>query len=199
MKFDNLPTFGRRKMGIYILVQLDIKYGNSPVNIIETGTIRNEDPIYMKGDGHLTKAWAWYVQKKGGRVWTVDIDSTALETCKKVTKQWEGYIEYVQEDSKKFLKEFNKPIHLLYLDSYDSDWANPDIIKAACEHQLVEVENAIDKLDSKAMILLDDVRKDMKGGKSEYSMKYLLENGWKILRFEPDDGYGNGQLLFERI
>ncbi len=199
MNFTNLPDFGRRKMALYILKELDRLYGENSINIVETGTIRRNDKMYMLGDGHLTKAWGWYASITNSYVWTVDIDEKAIDVCKEVTKEWSPYISYVCQDSIQFLKEFDQTIHFLYLDSYDSDWTNLETIKAACQHQYNEIISAFDKLHNKCYVLLDDVRKDLKGGKSELSSKYLLDNGYEIKLFMPDDGFGNGQLLLGKI
>ena len=86
---------------------------------------------------------------------------------KKVNK----YIEFYTKDSLVFLKEFNYPIDLLYLDSLDGH----DPI-AASNHQLKEAQIAIEKIHNKSLILLDD-----KGSKTNLSIDFLKKNNFKII------------------
>ena len=82
-----------------------------------------------------------------------------------------NYIEFYVKDSLIFLKEFNEPIDLLYLDSLDGH----DPI-AASNHQLKEAQIAIKKLHIKSLILLDD-----KGSKTNLSLNFFLSNKYKII------------------
>ena len=65
---------------------------------------------------------------------------------------------------------FNKKIDFLYLDSLDAQYLN------SSEHQLNEIKNSIKILHKNSLILLDD-----KGGKTNLSKNYMLDNGLKII------------------
>lgn len=188
------PTTGRDDSFKVALVSIYERYGFSPINIVETGTIRNANESARMSDGWGTINWKYWASETNSKVWTCDIDPNAIEICKTITEN-DKNITYVVDDSVNFLSNFKETIHFLYLDSFDT--GTPEQIVGACNHQLKEVKAAIDKLDKKALILLDDVHgifPDFKGGKAELSLKYLLENGWDISNYAVKDN----QVLLER-
>ena len=160
---------------------------NNFKNIVETGTSRGKKKFFFFNkynwkDGMSTIMFAEYVKVFNGRLYTCDISSKNINAAKIFTKKYSRYISYFIEDSVSFLKNFSNPIDLLYLDSLDGH--NPIL---ASEHQLNEIEAAIDKLHEKSLILLDD-----KGSKTNLSIDYLLKNKFKII-FET-----NFQVLLSR-
>jgi hypothetical protein len=176
---DYSPRTARSRTFDIALTMLNSRYGDKPVNIVETGTIRQEfDP----GDGWSTLVWDSYVNQFGGKVWTCDLNSLHMEVCRRVTRE-SPRIEYVVGDSLKFLKDFKEKINFLYLDSYDTGGTEENI-KNACIHQLNEAKNALDRLDENALIMLDDIPTDYKGGKGELSIPFFLENGFKVLHYQ---------------
>ena len=105
-------------------------------------------------------------------------------------------VHFVHSDSVKFFKELPKnfKIDLLFLDSYD--WTGDSDNKMRSEvHQLNEIVYAMPSLHDKSLILLDDVFDDGDGkryGKGNFSIPFLLSNGWKIIH------HIDTQVLFER-
>ena len=76
----------------------------------------------------------------------------------------------MKDDSVNFLKNFDKKIDFLYLDSLDGFYKN------SSEHQLNEIKFAIDKLHEKSLVLLDD-----KGQKTNLSIKFMIERKFKVI------------------
>ena len=144
--------------------------------IVETGTSRGKIKFFFFKfhnwkDGMSTIMFAEYVKNKEGILYTCDISESNINTAKKFTKNFSGYIDYNVSDSIDFLKKFTNKIDLLYLDSLDGH--NPDL---ASKHQLEEIKCSINKLHYNSLVLLDD-----KGSKTNLSITFLLKNGFFIL------------------
>jgi hypothetical protein len=78
-----------------------------------------------------------------------------------------------------FLKNFDRQVDFLYLDSYDySD--DPEVQVKSQEHHLGEFKAIEDRLHGNTIVLIDDCRLP-NGGKGKMAVKYMLENNWKIL------------------
>jgi len=182
-----LPT--SQKLGGFenALRLVTARFGLGPVNIVETGTIRVGADLHS--DGGSTRYWKIWSENTGSQVWTVDIDEKNISACKSIIGAGAG-INYVIEDSKSFLANFDKKIHLLFLDAMD---CQPPI-EDTWNHQLQEVKNAIPKLADGAIILIDDYNgiDRIVESKSMYSHPYLLENGFKII-YE-----GDHQIIFSK-
>jgi len=141
-------------------------------NFVETGTTRKNILSHPSiedraADGASTVFFSHYCSVYGGKVWTCDIDAENIESCKIATKEYESLINYVVDDSINFLKNFDDNIDLLYLDSVDSSY------DFAADHQLEEIKAAYDKLNSRSIILLDDL-----GDKTTKSIPYLQSKNW---------------------
>ena len=80
------------------------------------------------------------------------------------------FVNFVLDDSLKFLLNYNKKIDFLYLDSLDGQFAE------ASNHQLKEISIAQKKLHENSLVLLDD-----KGSKTNLSIDYMLKNNFKII------------------
>ena len=93
-----------------------------------------------------------------------------IQNAKKFVGNNEKFVEFVTDDSVKFLSSFNKNIDFLYLDSLDGQF------KEASDHQLKEIKVAQSKLHKKSLVLLDD-----KGSKTNLSIDFMLENNFKII------------------
>jgi len=145
-------------------------------NIVETGTMRI--PENWIGDGFSTWIFAEFIKENSGQFWTCDIEPEPIEFAKQYLKDY-STINYVVDDSVHFLKNFNRPIHLLYLDSLDFDISKPDQQKISQQHVFNEYEAAKDKLEHNSIILIDDC-KLINGGKGGMLIPHLLDNGWKI-------------------
>ena len=159
---------------------LRLSYQRKAKTIVETGTARGKTKFffikrYNWKDGMSTPMFAEYAKFINGNLHTCDISSENIENAKKFTSNFSDHIRFYIKDSLVFLKEFNNPIDLLYLDSLDGH----DPI-AASGHQLNEAKIAIKKLHDNSLILLDD-----KGSKTNLSINFFKENDFKIL-FETD-------------
>src|SRR5205823_1369291 len=159
---EEAPPFGRRETILRAFVRLRGLHPG-PATIVETGTLRNDSPSGLSGDGWSTMAWGWYCRRYGGRVYTVDVNAENLAVCRRVTERYAELIEYVESDSVEFLRRWDRdergPIHFLYLDSLDY------IDRAASEeHHLREAEAALPSLATPALVLIDDTHPAAGGG-----------------------------------
>jgi hypothetical protein len=91
-----------------------------------------------------------------------------------------SYVELNTADSIKYLKAFPQKVDFLYIDSYDYNRNNPEIIKDSQDHHLEEIKAIEKKLHENSIILIDDCKLPG-GGKGKKAIQYLQSNGWKIL------------------
>ena len=156
--------------------------------IVETGTARGKEKIYyMKPrinwkDGMSTILFAEYSNLVQGTFWSCDIDNKNVFNAYKFTENFQYKVNFAVADSLIFLRDLSTKIDILYLDSLDGN------ISGSSEHQLKEAKLSINKLNENGLILLDD-----KGGKTNLSIPYLNDNGWKII-FENEQ-----QVLLSKI
>lgn len=144
--------------------------------ILETGTARNGRSNF-KGDGGSTILFGEWIERYGGELYSIDIDKNNLLQASDGLKDQTGRVYFIQSDSIKFLKTFNKPIDFLYLDSYDYDAQNPN---PSQEHHLKEIIAAYPCLSKKSIVMIDDCNLE-NGGKGKLVIDYLLQKGWKLL------------------
>ena len=111
-----------------------------------------------------------YASFAGGHLYSCDINQKNLDNAKRLSKEFNNVITFIKDDSLNFLENFNQKIDFLYLDSLDGQDPN------ASKHQLLEIQNAEDKLHSKSLILLDD-----KESKTNLSIDYMLSKRFKII------------------
>jgi|TARA_B100001964_G_scaffold72961_1_gene82697 hypothetical protein len=166
----------------------DISFKRKHKTIVETGTARGKIKFffikkYNWKDGMSTIMFADFAKYINGHLHTCDISKKNIDNSKKFTKFYSKYISYYVDDSILFLEKFTQPIDLLYLDSYDGH--NPE---KASNHQLKEIKVAVKKIHKNSLILLDD-----KGAKTNLSINFLSNNGFKIIH-ETDY-----QVLFDKI
>ncbi len=155
---------------------LTISFKRNFKTIVETGTARGKTKFfffkeYNWKDGMSTPMFGEYAQHVNGKLHTCDISAENVSNAKKFTLNYSNYIKFYIQDSLIFLKEFSQKIDLLYLDSLDAH--DPE---AASKHQLKEAKISLNKLHKNSLILLDD-----KGSKTNLSIKFYLENGFKII------------------
>ena len=115
-------------------------------------------------------------------MYSCDISEKNINNAKIFTKKYSKYITFCLGNSIFFLKKFDQPIDLLYLDSYDGH----DPV-AASTHQLEEAETSLKNIHNNSLILLDD-----KGSKTNLSVNFYLKNNFKIV-FET-----KYQILFSK-
>ena len=143
--------------------------------IVETGVARGKIKFFIFTkinwkDGMSTMMFSDYARHHNGKLYSCDISPKNIDNAKKFTKQNKEFISFFTEDSLSFLKNFNKNIDFLYLDSLDGQF------EEASSHQLNEIKNSIDKLKDGSLVLLDD-----KGSKTNLSIDYMLKNNFKII------------------
>jgi hypothetical protein len=174
----------RRSSFLQLFKHIFNRFGDNPISILETGTTRGSTmPVISGGGGSSIVFGKWCELTKSNLV-TVDISQQNINDAKNNTIKYRDYIEYVVMDSVTFLKDYDRKIDLLYLDSLDTSPSNHDnrIVDAACRHQLGEIESIIGKLHDKTFILLDDVcDPGFRGGKSQYSIPFILQHGFKVV------------------
>ena len=143
--------------------------------IVETGVARGKKKFLFFSkinwkDGMSTLMFSEYAHFVKGHLYTCDINQKNINNAKKFTKRFKDKVTFYLDDSVLFLKNFDKKIDFLFLDSLDGQHPN------AAEHQLNEIKNSINRLHNKSLVLLDD-----KGIKTNLSAKYMVNHGFKIL------------------
>ena len=109
-------------------------------------------------------------------LYSVDVSERALLESLQAIPKLVSYVRFVQSDSVSFLASFNKPIDLLYLDSYDFVESDP---LPSQQHHLNEIMAAYPFLHENSIVMIDDC--DLPhGGKGALAIEYLLMRGWKI-------------------
>ncbi len=195
--WEAAPPFGRRETLLAALRKL-WQMHPGPVNIVESGTLRNGSESGRTGDGWSTVAWGWYSHETGGKAWTVDVSRENLAVCREVTAPYSGHLEYVEGDSVAFLREWARqergPIHLLYLDSLDY---LPHQQETSEAHHRSEAQAALPHLAESCLVLLDDTNREGEGvsfsGKGAQAVPFLVGSGFRV---EWSTG---GQVLLSRI
>ena len=155
--------------------------------IVETGTSRGKIKFlffkkYNWKDGMSTIMFANFAKFIDAHLYSCDISEKNINNAKIFNKKYSKYITFCLGNSIFFLKKFDQPIDLLYLDSYDGH----DPV-AASTHQLEEAETSLKNIHNNSLILLDD-----KGSKTNLSVNFYLKNNFKIV-FET-----KYQILFSK-
>ena len=143
--------------------------------------------LRSKSDGASTILFGTWAKSqghdKGIKLNSVDISEQNVAICQKTVAD-EGLDDYVElnvNDSIAYLQSFEQSIDLLYLDSYDYNKKDLNVIQASQEHHLKEIMAAEKNLHDKSIVLIDDCKLPG-GGKGRLAIDYLLERGWKILK-----------------
>ena len=142
---------------------------------VETGVARGKEKFLFFSkinwkDGMSTLIFSDYVKHMNGTLTSCDISQKNIKNAKKFTKKNKEFVNFIVDDSVKFLSEFNKDIDFLYLDSLDGQF------EGASKHQLEEIKVAKKYLHKDSLVLLDD-----KGAKTNLSIDFMLKNNLKIL------------------
>lgn len=171
-EFDRLqvvhsPHYLTFKAALTLFMQFD---GNL---IVETGSMRvRDDP-----GGAYTLLWGAFCKRYEKRLITIDLSPEVTNVCKEATTGYADYITYVTQDSIEFLRSFNEPIDLLFLDSMDcpipiEGQAMPSAEEAQ-RHNLEEFKVAERNLHKNSLLLMDD-NNFPNGGKPWATKNYLL-------------------------
>ncbi len=172
LKYYNNPKNFRFKSFEYALIEANKR--NLKI-LVETGVARGKKKFLFFSkinwkDGMSTLIFSDYARYVNGMLTSCDIDSKNIENAKKFSRKNKEFINFVVEDSIKFLSEFDKQIDFLYLDSLDGQF------EGASKHQLEEIKIAKKNLHKNSLVLLDD-----KGDKTNLSIDYMLKNNFKII------------------
>lgn len=120
-------------------------FSGVPLNIVETGT--------SAWGADSTRLWDEYVRNSGGRVRSVDLrPDPSMRLSGKLSKNTELSIG----DSVEFLQSLydnKESVDLIYLDSYDVDWENPEPAEL---HGEAEFKIAMELVRVGGIILIDD-------------------------------------------
>jgi hypothetical protein len=118
--------------------------------IVETGCARWQGN--WAGDGQSTLLWDLFVNTHTGRVFSVDIDGNA---CRMAQSQVSANTTVCCSDSVAFLArtKFDRPVDLLYLDSFDLDVRNPH---PSSLHHLMELTAIMPQLRKGTLVVVDD-------------------------------------------
>lgn len=124
--------------------------GKSDYLIVETGTCHLPDA--WESHGQSTRLFDWFVGCAGGRVFSVDHEPLHVEVARALVSE---NTEITCRDSVKYLWQarFDRPIDLLYLDSFDVERANPH---PSSLHHIKELAAAMDKLQTGSIVMVDD-------------------------------------------
>jgi hypothetical protein len=117
--------------------------------IVETGTIRTLGN--WTGDGQSTIVWNEYAKQLNGQVWTIDIEIAGAQLVEQLQL---SHTIAVTGDSLDMIPKLKlEHIDLLYLDSFDIDWSNPE---PSAQHHLDELNEAMHMLSTGSIVAVDD-------------------------------------------
>lgn len=161
-----------------------------PKVLVETGCQHTE---LLEAHGASTLIFGAMAAKFDALLFSIDIDESRLQECKKLTNAYDDYIQYVCSDSVDFLSRFRRDIDFLYLDSLDF---HPGGEERSRLHQLREIGAAYQNLLPGSLVLLDDAyvqrwfshklsNMDLQG-KTYYSHRFLMEKGAECLMDIPN-------------
>ena len=172
-------NFKRRRITFVKTLKL-LKERNAKI-IIETGTSR-KGLKGTRGDGAFTIVFGKWAKENGAKLHSVDISEVSCDGSRaEVTNQGLDDVVTVHlGDSLEFLNNFNDPIDLLYLDSYDYSRTDEDIQLKSQEHHLKEFKTIENKLHDNTIVLIDDCGLPG-GGKGKTVIEYMTNKNWKIL------------------
>jgi len=148
---------------------------DKPANIVETGSSAWGSNSSMLFDS--------YVNSFGGNFFSVDI---RLNPMVNLLGACTNKSHFYRDDSVNFLQNFNHPISLLYLDSFDVDWLDP---LPSMIHGLREFLAIYPVLSPGSIILIDDSPKNgqaMEKVCPEYSIHF--NNFYSTYGFFPGKG-----------
>jgi hypothetical protein len=117
-----------------------------------------KDPIILEtgiasAGTNSTYLFNEYIKKYGGRFWSVDINPHLI---RRHTGNMCPGTTLVCQDSVKFLNDWvavNDKVDVVYLDSYDLDWYNPE---PSAQHGLNEYNALLPALKKNSLLLIDD-------------------------------------------
>jgi hypothetical protein len=126
----------RRRLVTFVKTLKLLKDRNAKI-IIETVTSR-KDLKGTKGDGAFTIVFGKWAKENGAKLHSIDFSEASCKSSKKkvINQGLDDSVTVHLNDSIEFLNSFDKPIDLLYLDSYDYSRTDKDIQIKSQEHHL---------------------------------------------------------------
>ena len=163
-----------RKESFKKIIESLYKNKRTNPNIVEIGTTRFMENL---SDGDSTSIWAWFISKYGGSYHGCDISKECLKNCEQTLRKYitgndkSTDVALTEGDGLVFLKNYNKPIDLLYLDAMD--WLDGYYDTQIYHLQLLL--EAMDKITVGGYVMFDDTFDvDTFKGKGELAIPYLL-------------------------
>ena len=143
--------------------------------IIETGTIRSEEG--WSGAGFFTYLAGAYLHRAGGQLFSVELNKQNANFAREWCGVFGNAVKIRHRDSVTFLRRFDLPIDVLYLDSLDT------YKPGHAEHALAEIQAAMPHLHDKSLVIFDDTPCDggVFTGKGAQAVPWLLKRGWDLL------------------
>ncbi|NDA63551.1 MAG: class I SAM-dependent methyltransferase [Chitinophagia bacterium] len=166
-----LDNNGKRKASFELMLQ-KISAKSRPL-IIETGCVRRLENF---GDGMSTVIFDKYIDQNDGECYSIDINPNNIELAKSITKKvnliCSDSISYLFEKNKE-LRQQNRYVDLLYLDSFDFDAYNPH---PSAMHHIMELLCIWPSCQSGTIIAVDD---NFEGGngKGKYIKQFMTSIG----------------------
>lgn len=139
-------------------------------SILETGMARQSDNY--SGDGMSTLLFDEFVNFYNGEVRSVDINQSTIDFCSQLVSD---KTRLVCSDSVKYLFELSKTdlnFDLIYLDSFDIDWANPH---PSSFNHIKELLAIMPRIETGTLIVVDDNQQDR--GKGKYIREFMNNIG----------------------
>jgi hypothetical protein len=172
--YEMFSNIGKRNHINYLTFKklFENMQGLKEPNILETGIASaGTDSTYLFNE---------YIKKYGGRFWSVDINPNLVNRHK--GNMCPG-TELICSDSVKFLKEWtekNSEANVIYLDSYDLDFYNPE---QSGKHGLAEYNALKPVIKQNTLLLIDDTPKtpywlDTRGKLYEDMQAYYEKNNY---------------------
>lgn len=130
---------------------------DGPISIVETGCARAEGN--WAGDGQSSLLFDRYLgfSPAGSAGYTIDLDPRATTLCQALVGEritvLTGDSVAVLPDVARRLVTAGRTIDLLYLDSYDVDWAYPT---PSAVHHLKELVSIVGALRADTLVVVDD-------------------------------------------
>jgi len=171
-------NFGKRR--VTFLKVLELLDKTKAKVIVETGTSRS-GLKGAKGDGAATIVFGKWAKQNNALMYSVDISEESVKGSQAEVdaQNLSDYVTLYLSDSVVFLKDFERQVDFLYLDSYD--YSNDlEVQVKSQEHHLKEFKAIEDRLHKNTIVLIDDCRLP-NGGKGKITIEYMLQKDWKIL------------------
>ena len=178
------PKLGKRKGTFRRMFELmeERLQENKALNIIETGCARIHGN--WEGDGQSSVMMDRFVHHHNAcKLDIYDISPTSIACCRQLVGHPNTTLHC--EDSVKGLWAYEKPVDVLYLDSYDVDFNKPH---PSAFHHIKELCAIMRHLAPGAIVMVDDNENGK--GKGQYIHDFMLNIGAEVVMSEY-------QILFQ--